>query len=120
MDYGGDDTEVSFHGAVTGLRAAGSDERFDANAALTLLPLRRILEGRMEIVRLGRSHLRGLDDPDYAPVIQRFMASARDSSGPVTHAPDVAAALWRAATDPSAPLHIPAGADAEIWMAEAG
>jgi hypothetical protein len=31
----------------------------------------------------------------------------------------VAGAVWRAATDPSAPLHIPAGADALQWAAEA-
>ncbi len=37
----------------------------------------------------------------------------------VTLTPDVAEAIWRAATDPSAPLRIPAGADAEAWMAEA-
>ena len=47
------------------------------------------------------------------------MASIRDSSGPVTHSSDVAEAIWRVATDPSAPLRIAAGADAEAWMAEA-
>jgi hypothetical protein len=61
-----------------------------------------------------------LDDPDYAPLIQQFVKGVRDDTGPVTHAPDVAEAVWRAATDPSAPLRIPAGADAELWMAEAG
>ncbi len=82
-----------------------------------------VLPGRSPETRFGdnaRPHLRGLDDPDYAPMIERFAASVLDSSGPVTHAPDVAAAIWRAATDPSAPLYIPAGADAEAWMAEAG
>lgn len=81
-----------------------------------------VLPGRSPETRFGdnaRPHLRGLDDPDYAPLIEGFVASVRNSTGPVTHAPDVAAAIWRAATDPSAPLHIPAGADAEIWMAEA-
>ncbi|MDE1148185.1 MAG: SDR family oxidoreductase [Azospirillaceae bacterium] len=82
-----------------------------------------VLPGRSPETRFGenaRPHLRGLDDPDYAPIIQGFMTSVRDSAGPVTHAPDVAEAIWRAATDPSAPLRIPAGADAEAWMAEAG
>jgi NAD(P)-dependent dehydrogenase (short-subunit alcohol dehydrogenase family) len=81
-----------------------------------------VLPGRSPETRFGenaRPHLRGLDNPDYAPLIQRFMASVPESSGPVTHASDVAEAIWRAATDPSAPLTIPAGADAEIWMAEA-
>ena len=35
------------------------------------------------------------------PMIKRFVASVRDSSGPATHASDVAEAIWRAATDPS-------------------
>jgi short-subunit dehydrogenase len=81
-----------------------------------------VLPGRSPETRFGdnaRPHLRGLDNPDYASMIERFVASVRDSSGPVTHAPDVAEAIWRAATDPSAPLRIPAGADAAAWMAEA-
>jgi len=82
-----------------------------------------VLPGRSPETRFGenaRPHLRGLDDLDYAPLIQQFVKSVRDDTGPVTHAPDVAEAVWRVATDPSAPLRIPAGADAELWMAEAG
>ncbi|MGN6377114.1 MAG: SDR family oxidoreductase [Sphingomonas sp.] len=81
-----------------------------------------VLPGRSPETRFGenaRPHLRGLDDPDYAPMIDRFVASVRDSAGPVTHADDVAEAVWCAATDPAAPLRIPAGADAEAWAAEA-
>jgi NAD(P)-dependent dehydrogenase (short-subunit alcohol dehydrogenase family) len=81
-----------------------------------------VLPGRSPETRFGenaRPHLRGLDDPDYAPLIQRFMTTIRESSGPMTHASDVAEAIWRAVTDPSAPLKIAAGADAEAWMAEA-
>jgi hypothetical protein len=51
-------------------------------------------------------------------LIEHFIASVRDSAGPVTQAIDVANAIWRAATDPSAPLRLPAGADAEAWLAE--
>ena len=40
-----------------------------------------------------------------------FTAMGR-SSGPVTHAKDVAEAIWRAATDPTCPALLPAGADA--------
>ncbi|MBB3594924.1 NAD(P)-dependent dehydrogenase (short-subunit alcohol dehydrogenase family) [Rhizobium sp. BK529] len=82
-----------------------------------------VLPGRSPETRFGqnaRPHLRGADDPDYAPLIQQFVKSVQEDAGPVTHAPDVADAIWRAATDPAAPLRIPAGADAEIWMAEAG
>jgi hypothetical protein len=39
----------------------------------------------------------------------------RDESGPVTYSSDVAEAVWRAATDPSTPLRIPAGEDAVAW-----
>lgn len=85
--------------------------------------VRLVLPGRAPGTRFAehaRPHLRGLDTPDYAPLIGQFVARMSDDAGPVTHARDVAEAVWRAATDPSAPLHIPAGADAEAWMAEAG
>jgi len=48
--------------------------------------------------------------------IARMMAS----TGPGTQARDVAEAVWQAATDPAAPLRIPAGADAVQWAAEVG
>lgn len=35
----------------------------------------------------------------------------------VTRSTDVAEAIWRAATDPSSPMRIPAGADAEALSA---
>lgn len=82
-----------------------------------------VLPGRSPETRFGqnaRPHLRGADDPDYAPLLQQFVRNVQDDTGPVTHAPDVAEAVWRAATDPAAPLRIPGGADAELWMAEAG
>ncbi|MGH7073575.1 MAG: SDR family oxidoreductase [Stellaceae bacterium] len=81
-----------------------------------------VLPGRSPETRFrdnARPHLRGLDNPDYAPMIERFMERVRDNPGAVTHAADVAEVIWRAATDPSAPLCIPAGADAEAWMTEA-
>lgn len=82
-----------------------------------------VLPGRSPTTRFGenaRPHFRGLDDPDYTPMLQQFIKNVQDDTGPVTHAADVAEAVWRAATDPSAPLRIPGGADAELWMAEAG
>lgn len=81
-----------------------------------------VLPGRSPETSFGanaRPHLRGMEDPDYAPLLQQFIKSVREDAGPVTHASDVAEAIWRAATDPSAPLRIPGGADAELWMAEA-
>jgi len=82
-----------------------------------------VLPGRSPETSFGDNalpHLRGLDNPDYKPLIEGMIASFRDDTGPVTHAADVAEAVWRAATDSSAPLRIPAGADAVQWMAEAG
>ncbi|AYD04198.1 SDR family oxidoreductase [Neorhizobium sp. NCHU2750] len=82
-----------------------------------------VLPGRSPTTRFGenaRPHFRGMDDADYAPQIQQFVKAVQDDTGPVTYASDVAAAVWRAATDASAPLYIPGGADAELWMAEAG
>ncbi|MEN4966817.1 SDR family oxidoreductase [Brucella intermedia] len=82
-----------------------------------------VLPGRSPETSFGanaRPHLRGMDDPDYAPLLQQFIKSVQEDTGPVTYTPDVAEAIWRAATDPFAPLRIPGGADAELWMAEAG
>lgn len=82
-----------------------------------------VLPGRSPETNFGNNampHLRGLDNPDYKKLIEGMIARFRDDPGPVTHAADVAAAVWRAATDPHAPLRIPAGEDAVQWMAEAG
>jgi translocation and assembly module TamB len=65
----GADTRLAFRGKLTGLRvpapgAAGRDSRdpLDANVAIALIPYRYGLEGRAEIVRIGREHLRALLD----------------------------------------------------------
>lgn len=82
-----------------------------------------VLPGRSPETNFGataRQLMRGLEDADYQPLVERIFAGMRDATGPVTHAPDVARAIWRAATDPAAPLRIAAGADAELWLAEAG
>jgi NAD(P)-dependent dehydrogenase (short-subunit alcohol dehydrogenase family) len=81
-----------------------------------------VLPGRSPETQFGENampHLRGLDYPDYKPLIEGMIANFREDSGPVTHAGDVAEAVWRAATDANAPLRIPAGADAVQWMTEA-
>jgi len=67
----------------------------------------------------ARESLRGIDDPDYGAFVQQTITRMLESTGPGTRASDVAEAVWRAATDPSAPMHIPAGADAEQWAREA-
>lgn len=82
-----------------------------------------VLPGRSPATQFGANampHLRGLDNSDYKPLIEGMMTQFREDTGPVTHAEDVAAAVFEAATNPSAPLKIPAGADAVAWMADAG
>jgi NAD(P)-dependent dehydrogenase (short-subunit alcohol dehydrogenase family) len=81
-----------------------------------------VLPGRSPETSFGDNampHLRGLDDPDYKPLIEGMIAKFREDRGPTSRAVDVAEAVWRAATDPSSPLKIPAGEDAVQWMAEA-
>lgn len=54
----------------------------------------------------------GFPEP-YAGMIQTVMARMTSGADEAkTRAEDVAAAIWRVATDPSAPLRVPAGADA--------
>jgi len=81
-----------------------------------------VLPGRAPETRFGENampHIRGLDIPDYKPMIEGMIANFREESGPVTHAGDVAEAVWHAASDPNAPFWLPAGEDAVQWMAEA-
>jgi len=68
----------------------------------------------------ARAHLRGADSAVYGAFMQQAIARMVASTGPGTRSSDVAEAVWRAATDPSAPMRIPAGADAVQWAAEAG
>jgi NAD(P)-dependent dehydrogenase (short-subunit alcohol dehydrogenase family) len=85
--------------------------------------VRLVLPGRSPETRFSdnaRARMHGMDHPAYAPIFEQVLARFRDTSGPITHAPDVAEAIWRAATDPKTPMRTAAGADAEQWMAEAG
>jgi hypothetical protein len=64
IELRGPDTQVAFRGKVTGIRPGGGkgDERLDAHAALNLIPYKLGLEGRVEIVRIGKGHLNDLLD----------------------------------------------------------
>jgi NAD(P)-dependent dehydrogenase (short-subunit alcohol dehydrogenase family) len=80
-----------------------------------------VLPGRAPDTRFGenaRAHMHGFEHEAYAELVKNVLARLGDTSVPITHAEDVAEAVWRAATDPSSPLRIPAGADAEAWAAE--
>jgi NAD(P)-dependent dehydrogenase (short-subunit alcohol dehydrogenase family) len=97
---------------------------FTESLALELAPLgirtRLVLPGRSPETRFGehaRRHMDG-DMPDvYRPVLDAVFAGAH-GGGPVTHAEDVARAVWRAVTDPAAPMRLPAGEDAEALAAQ--
>lgn len=67
----------------------------------------------------ARTRLRGIEDDVYGEFMKRTIARMLESVGPGTRPLDVAEAVWRAANDAAAPLHIPAGADAEQWAEEA-
>jgi len=76
-----------------------------------------VIPGRAPETRFaenGRPHMQGLDHEAYTGLVQGFMAGLSEP-GPITHPQDVAEAVWRAVTDASSPLRIPAGADAMAW-----
>ena len=78
-----------------------------------------VLPGRSPETRFGdnaRARMHGLDHEAYADLVKSVFARFGEP-GPITHAQDVAEAVWRAVTDPSSPMRIPAGADAVIWAA---
>ncbi|MFL9883289.1 SDR family oxidoreductase [Paraburkholderia agricolaris] len=98
---------------------------FTESMALELEPFgvrtHLVLPGRAPDTRFGenaRAHIHGFDHEAYAGLAKDVVARMGDASAPITQAQDVAEAVWRAATDPSSPLRIPAGADAEAWAAE--
>lgn len=100
---------------------------FTESMALELEPfsvrVRLVLPGRSPDTRFGenaQAHMRGADHEAYAELVQGAYARLRDTSSPTTRMRDVAEAVWRAVTEPSSPLRIPAGVDAEAWAREAG
>jgi NAD(P)-dependent dehydrogenase (short-subunit alcohol dehydrogenase family) len=79
--------------------------------------VRLVLPGRSPETRFAdnaHSRMQGLDHEAYAALVKSLFASFAEP-GPITHAQDVAEAVWRAVNDPSSPMRIPAGADAVIW-----
>lgn len=95
---------------------------FTEVAALELEPfnvdMKIVLPGRAPATSFGdnaRSRMQehGGFPEAYASVVKSvFAAWEQQGEAEITHAGDVAQAVWRAATDPSSPMSIPAGADA--------
>ncbi len=96
---------------------------FSESLALELeqfnIQVRVVLPGRAPATAFGdnaRSRMQaGFPEP-YAKMAQTVFANLQQG-GPITHASDVAEAVWRAATDPSCPMRLAAGADAIALMA---
>ncbi|WP_120010057.1 SDR family oxidoreductase [Teichococcus vastitatis] len=99
---------------------------FTETLALELAPFniraRLVLPGRSPETSFGsnaRARM-GMDIPNgYGELAAQVFAGWQQSTEEVTHPQDVAEAVWRAATDPSCPMRLPAGADAVAWS-EAG
>jgi NAD(P)-dependent dehydrogenase (short-subunit alcohol dehydrogenase family) len=91
---------------------------FSESVALELEPfgvrVRIVIPGRAPETPFGdnaRARM-GMNIPEpYQPVAAQVFARFQ-SGGDVTYSRDVAEAVWRAATDPSCPMRLPAGADA--------
>jgi NAD(P)-dependent dehydrogenase (short-subunit alcohol dehydrogenase family) len=95
---------------------------FTESLALELEPFgvraRLVIPGRAPETAFGanaRARM-GTDVPEaYAAVAARVFAGLQQATADLTRSSDVAEAVWRAATDPSCPLRLPAGADAVAW-----
>ncbi|HEX7340466.1 MAG TPA: SDR family oxidoreductase [Rhodanobacteraceae bacterium] len=94
---------------------------FTESMALELAPhgirAHLVLPGRSPETRFGDNAQagargQGLDHEAYVDLARQFMAELGDTSSPITYVQDVAEATWRAVTDASSPMRIPAGADA--------
>ena len=58
VDYQMGSPSVQFRGNITGVRPdSGEDQVLDANAAITFVPKKLALEGRIQMVRISRAHL---------------------------------------------------------------
>ncbi|PIF16783.1 short-subunit dehydrogenase [Acidovorax sp. 30] len=83
--------------------------------------VRVVLPGSSSETRFRESasaYLRGLEDESYGDFMRKTMTQMRSSIDLTTQPQDVAEAVWRAATDSTAPFRLPAGADAAKWAAE--
>lgn len=95
---------------------------FTESLALELEPFgvraRLVLPGRAPDTAFGdnaRTRM-GLNIPEaYGEIAAQVFARFQEPTTEITHPLDVAQAVWRAATDPSCPMRLPAGADAVAW-----
>ncbi len=101
---------------------------FTQSLALEMAPFNvrvgLVLPGRSPETRFSRAaqqraqSLEGAIPDAYASFAESVIADLRQGSPLVTHAEDVAEAVWRMVNDAASPLHVPVGADA-VALAEA-
>ena len=95
---------------------------FTESVALELEPFgvraRIVLPGRAPDTAFGdnaRARM-GMNIPEaYTDIAAQVFARFQEATDEITRPLDVAEAVWRAATDPSCPMRLPAGADAVAW-----
>jgi NAD(P)-dependent dehydrogenase (short-subunit alcohol dehydrogenase family) len=92
---------------------------FTESLALELQPFKirvsLVLPGRSPETRFGenaRSKMQAGFPDAYASFAKNVISAVQADTAAVTRSLDVVEAVWRAATDPSSPVRIPAGADA--------
>jgi NAD(P)-dependent dehydrogenase (short-subunit alcohol dehydrogenase family) len=92
---------------------------FTESVALELEPfgvrVRIVIPGRAPETPFGENARgrMGMNIPEpYMAVAAQVFGRFQQSGGEITHSRDVSEAVWRAATDPTCPMRIPAGADA--------
>lgn len=108
----------------TGSKAAVN--AFTESLAIELQPfnvkVHLVLPGLAPTTDFGKNAMPRMEETflaAYQPMLDGIMAGMQQPQ-PTTKAEDVAAAVWRAATDPNAPMRIPAGEDAVAVANEVG
>lgn len=97
-------------------------ESLALEAALFGVRAKLVLPGSAPTTGFGKNAVArmGMDIPQpYSSFVHDYLATLR-SGTEFTTPEDVADAVWRAVTEPDAPMKIPAGADAQTWFREVG
>ncbi|APO72719.1 short-chain dehydrogenase protein (plasmid) [Rhizobium gallicum] len=97
-------------------------ESLALEAALFGVRAKLVLPGSAPATGFGKNAVArmGMDIPEpYSAFVHNYLTTLR-SGTEFTTPEDVAEAVWRAVSEPEAPVKTPAGADAQTWFREAG
>lgn len=97
-------------------------ESLALEAALFGVRTRLVLPGSAPTTAFGKNAVArmGMEIPQpYSAFVHDYLTALRTGTE-VTTPEDVAQAVWRAVTEPDAPMRSPAGADAQTWFRETG